>query len=94
MDKDTIKRNLRLIGTICAMILAVIGALGIDVPSIQDSEILSAIAALIAAVAPILSHWFNNNYTIGAKMAQPYVKEFNTVIKDEVDAMGRGEDHE
>ena len=94
MDKETIKRNLRLIGTICAIILAVIGALGIDVPSIQDSELLSAIATIVAAAAPVLSYWFNNNHTIGAKMAQPYVKEFNTVIKDEVDAMGRGEENE
>ena len=94
MDKETLKKNLRLIGTICAIILAVIGALGIDVPSIQDSEIVSAIAALIAAIAPALSHWFNNNYTIGAKMAQPYVKEFNDAVKNEVDAMGRGDDNE
>ena len=94
MDKETIKKYLRLLGTICAIILAIIGALGIDVPSIQDSEILSAIAALIAAVAPVLSYWFNNNFTVGAKMAQPYVKIFNNAVKDEFDVMGRGEKDE
>lgn len=94
MDKEKMKRNLRLLGTVCAIILAIIGALGIDVPSIQDSELLSAIATIIAAAAPLLSYWFNNNHTIGAKMAQPYVKEFNTAVKDEVDSMGRGEEYE
>ena len=90
MDNDTLKRNLRLVGTICAIILAIIGALGIDVPSIQDSEILSAIATLIAAIAHALSYWFNNNHTLGAKMSQPYIKEINTAVKDEMDSMGRG----
>ena len=94
MNKENLKRNLRLLGTVCAIILAIIGSLGIDVPSIQDSELVSAIAALIAAVAPLLSHWFNNNYTIGAKMAQPFVKEFNDAVNNEVDTMGRGDDNE
>lgn len=94
MNKETVKRNLRLLGTVCAMTLAIIGALGIDVPSIQDSEVLSAVATLVAALAPVLSYWFNNNHTIGAKMAQPYVKEFNTAVKDEVDSMGRGDENE
>ena len=93
MDKETIKRNLRLLGTVCAIILAIIGALGIDVPSIQDSELVSGIAAIIAAVAPLLSHWFNNNYTAGAKMAQPSIKEYNDAIRNEVDSMGRGDDN-
>ena len=94
MDKETIKRNLRLIGTVCAVILAIIGALGVDVPAIQDSELVSGIAAIVAAIAPFLSYWFNNNHTIGAKMAQPYVKEFNEAIKDEVETMGRGVENE
>ena len=93
MDKATLRRTLRLIGAVCATILAVIGALGIDVPSIQDSEIISAIAALIAAIAPLLNHWFNNNYTAGAKMAQPSIKEYNDAIRNEVDSMGRGDDN-
>lgn len=94
MDKETIKRNLRLLGTICAVILAVIGSLGIDVPSIQDSEVLSAVATLISATAPFLAYWFNNNHTDGAKMAQPFIKLFNTAIKNEVNDMGRGEEDE
>lgn len=95
MDKETIKRNLRLLGTICAMILAVIGSLGIDVPTIQDSPVLSAITTLLCAIAaPVLSYWYNNNHTAGAKMAQPFIKVFNTAIKNEVNDMGRGEEDE
>ena len=94
MDKDTARRWLRLIGIICTIILAVIGALGIDVPSLQDSTFGEVVASLVAVVAGLANHWYNNNYTVGAKIAQPSIKEINDSIKDEADAMGRGDDNE
>ena len=91
MDKETVLRVVRLIGMICTVILSIIGAFGIEVPSVQDYIPASAGAAAISVVAGWTNHWFNNNYTIGAKMAQPSIKEYNSAIKNEVDDMGRGE---
>ena len=94
MNKETLYRNLRLLGTICVIILAILGAFGIDVPSIQDMLPASFGAAAVGVISAITNHWYNNNYTIGAKMAQPSIKEYNSAIKNEVDEMGRGEEHE
>lgn len=94
MDKDTLYRWLRLIGIVCTIILAVIGALGVDVPSLQDSDILSGLVSLGAAVAGVANHWYNNNYTLGAKIAQSSIKEINESVKDEVESMGRGAENE
>ena len=94
MDKDTILRTLRLIGMICATILAVLGAFGIDVPSIQDYMPASFGAAAIGVIAGLTNHWYNNNYTAGAKMAQPMIKEYNESIKNEIDSMGKGDENE
>ena len=94
MDKETAKRWLRLIGMVCAIILAVIGALGIDVPALQDSDFMSSIAAIVAAVAGVTNHWYNNNYTLGAKIVQPQIHEINDAVKDEVASMGRGVEDE
>lgn len=91
MNKETIYRTLRLIGAICTVILAVIGALGVDVPSIQEVVPAGIGAAALALISEIANHWFNNNYTIGAKMAQPSIKQYNSMIKNEADDMGRGE---
>lgn len=94
MDKDTILRTLRFIGMLCAMFLSIIGALGIDVPSIQDYIPASATAIIVAVISEICNHWFNNNYTAGAKMAQPMIKEYNESLKNEVNSMGKGDENE
>lgn len=91
MDKDTIYRTIRLIGMVCTIILSIIGALGIEVPSIQEFMPASLGAAAVGAVASVANHWFNNNYTTGAKMVQPSIKQINSAIKNEVGEMGRGE---
>lgn len=94
MDKDTILRTLRFIGMLCAMFLSIIGALGIDVPSIQDYIPASATAIIVAVISELANHWFNNNYTAGAKMAQPMIKEYNDALKNEVNSMGKGDEDE
>lgn len=94
MDKETFYRTLRLIGMVCATILAVIGALGIDVPTLQDYIPASAGAAAVGVLANFANHWFNNNYTAGAKMVQPSIKKYNSMIKNEVCEMGEGEKDE
>lgn len=94
MNKETLYRTLRFIGMICAVILSVIGALGIDVPSIQDYLPASVTAVVVAIVSGIANHWYNNNYTPGAKMAQPMIKEYNESLKNEVNSMGKGDGNE
>ena len=94
MDKDTILRTLRFIGMLCAMFLSIIGALGIDVPSIQDYIPASATAIIVAVISELANHWFNNNYTAGAKMAQPMIKEYNEALKNEINSMGKGDEDE
>lgn len=91
MDKENILKVIRLIGMVCTVILSVIGAFGIDVPSIQEYIPASVGAAAVSVIAGMANHWFNNNYTTGAKMAQPSIKQYNSAIKNEVDDMGRGE---
>lgn len=94
MNKETVLRTLRFIGMLCAMFLSVIGAIGIDVPSIQDYIPASVCAVIVAVLSEICNHWFNNNYTRGAKMAQPLIKEYNEALKNEVDDMGKGDEDE
>lgn len=94
MNKETIYRTLRFIGMLCAMFLSIVGALGIDIPSIQEYIPASVTAVIVAVLSEICNHWFNNNYTAGAKMAQPLIKEFNDSLKNEVDTMGQGDEHE
>lgn len=94
MNKETIYRTIRFIGMICAIILSVIGALGIEVPSIQEYFPAGLGAAAVGVVGSLANHWFNNNYTAGAKMVQPSIKQINSAIKNEVNEMGRGEEHE
>lgn len=94
MNKETIYRTLRLIGAICTVILAVIGAMGVDVPTFQEFVPAGVGAAAIALISEAANHWFNNNYSAGAKMAQPSIKEYNSAIKNEVNEMGRGDTDE
>lgn len=94
MNKETLLRTLRFVGMLCAIFLSVIGALGIDVPSIQEVVPASWTAVIVAVASALANHWYNNNYTAGAKMAQPLIKEFNDSLKNEVDDMGKGDDHE
>ena len=94
MNKETVLRTLRFIGMLCAMFLSIIGALGIEVPSIQDYIPASVCAAIVAVISEICNHWFNNNYTQGAKMAQPLIKEYNEALKNEVNDMGKGDENE
>lgn len=94
MNKETLYRTIRFIGMLCAIFLSVIGALGIDVPSIQEFVPASWTAVIVAVASALANHWYNNNYTEGAKMAQPLIKEFNEALKNEVNDMGKGEDDE
>ena len=94
MSKETIYRTIRFIGMLCAMFLSIIGACGIDVPSIQEYVPASVAAVIVAVCSEIANHWFNNNYTPGAKMAQPMIKEFNDALKNEVADMGKGDEDE
>lgn len=94
IDKDTVYRWLRLIGLVCTTILAIIGALGVDVPSIQEFAPAAAACAVLAPIINGRNHWKNNNYTLGAKIVQPQIKEINTAIKDEVVDMGKGDENE
>lgn len=94
MNKETFYRTLRLIGMLCGIFLSIIGALGIDVPSIQEYIPASWAAVIIAVVSGIANHWYNNNYTEGAKLAQPHIKEYNSALQNEVDDMGSGDDNE
>lgn len=94
MKKEAVLRTLRFIGMLCAIFLSVIGALGIDVPSIQDYLPASWTAVIVAIVSALANHWYNNNYTPGAKMAQTHIKEYNDALKHEVSGMGKGEEDE
>ena len=94
MNKATIYRTIRFIGMLCAIFLSVIGALGIDVPSIQDFVPASWTAVIVAIASALANHWYNNNYTAGAKMAQPMIKEINSALKSEVSTMGEGDKDE
>lgn len=94
MDKDKFYRTLRLIGAICSFILGVIGALGINVPSIQEYLPAGIVAIIVAFASEVTNHWFNNNYTEGAKLAQPSIKEYNMMLKAEADHMGKGDEDE
>lgn len=94
MNKATIYRTIRFIGMLCAMFLSIVGACGIDVPSIQEYVPASVAAVIVAVCSEIANHWFNNNYTEGAKMVQPMIKEINTSLKKEVSAMGVGDEDE
>ena len=94
MNKATFYRTLRFIGMICGIFLSVIGALGIEVPSIQEYIPASWAAVVIAIISGISNHWYNNNYTLGAKLAQPYIKEYNSALRNEVDDMGEGDEDE
>lgn len=94
MNKQTLYRTLRFIGMLCAIFLSVIGALGIDVPSIQEYVPASWAAVIIAIASSLANHWYNNNYTAGAKMAQEHIKEYNSALKNEVKDMGKGDENE
>ena len=94
MDKATVYRTIRFIGMVCAIILSVIGALGIEVPSIQEYFPAGLGAAAVGVVSSLANHWYNNNYTAGAKMVQPDIKQINSTIKHEVGEMGRGDENE
>lgn len=94
MNKQTLYRTLRFIGMLCAIFLSVIGALGIDVPSIQEYVPASWAAVIIAIASSLANHWYNNNYTPGAKLAQPMIKEYNDSLKNEVNDMGKGDEDE
>lgn len=94
MNKAVFYRTIRLIGMFCAMFLSIIGACGIEVPSIQEYVPASIAAVIVAVCSEIANHWFNNNYTEGAKMVQPMIKEINTSLKQEVSAMGEGDENE
>lgn len=94
MNKETVLRTLRFVGMLCAMFLSIVGALGIDVPSIQDYIPASVSAVIVAILSEICNHWFNNNYTAGAKLAQPHIKEYNQMLKNEVNGMGKGDENE
>ena len=94
MNKETIKRNARLIGMICSAILAIIGAFGVEVPSIQECTPLAIAVSIAVAVAEVCDHWFNNNYSEGAKIVQPQIKEINTALKTEMNGMGKGDENE
>ena len=91
MNKATVYRTIRFIGMLCAIFLSVIGALGIDVPSIQEFVPASWTAVIIAVASALANHWYNNNYTEGAKLAQPHIKEYNDALKNEVNTMGGGD---
>ena len=57
MNRETLLRTLRFIGMLCAIFLSVIGALGIEVPSIQEVVPASWTAVIIAvasALAPLV----------------------------------------
>lgn len=94
MKRETVLRTVRFIGMLCSIFLAVIGALGIQVPSIQEVVPASWTAVIVAVASALANHWYNNNYTAGAKMAQPMIKEFNDSLKHEVSGMGKGEENE
>ena len=94
MKRETVLRTIRFIGMLCAIFLSVIGALGIDVPSIQEVVPASWAAVIVAVASALANHWYNNNYTTGAKMAQPLIKEFNEALKNEVNTMGQGDENE
>lgn len=94
MNKATFYRTLRFVGMLCAIFLSVIGALGIDVPSIQEFVPASWTAVIVAIASALANHWYNNNYTEGAKLAQPFIKEFNTALKNEMNNMGKGDEDE
>ena len=94
INKNTVLRTVRFIGMLCAIYLSVIGALGIDVPSIQEVVPASWSAVSVAVASSLANHWYNNNYTIGAKIVQPQIKEINDSVKDEVNDMGKGDDNE
>lgn len=94
MNKETVLRTVRFIGMLCAIFLSVIGALGIDVPSIQEFVPASWSAVVVAVASALANHWYNNNYTLGAKIVQPQIKEINEAVKTEMDGMGKGDDNE
>lgn len=94
MNKATFYRTLRFVGMLCAIFLSVVGALGIDVPSIQEYVPASWAAVIVAVASGLANHWYNNNYTEGAKLAQPYIKEYNTALKHEMNNMGKGDEDE
>lgn len=94
MNKDVIYRTIRFIGMLCTLFLGIVGALGIDVPSIQEYVPASVAAVIVAICSEIANHWFNNNYTEGAKLAQPHIKEYNSALKNEANDMGKGDENE
>lgn len=94
MNKQTIYRTIRFIGMLCAMFLSIIGACGIEVPSIQEYVPASVAAVIVAVCSEVANHWFNNNYTQGAKMVQPEIKQINSAIKHETKDMGRGDEED
>ena len=88
MNKETVLRTVRFLGMLCTIYLSVIGALGIDVPSIQEFVPTSWSAVIVAVASAFANHWYNNNYTLGAKIVQPQIKEINEAVKTEMDGMG------
>lgn len=94
MNKATLYRTIRLIGMFCAMFLSIVGACGIEIPSIQEYVPASVAAVIVAICSEIANHWFNNNYTAGAKMVQPMIKEINSALRSEVKTMGEGDKDE
>lgn len=94
MNKATIYRTVRFIGMLCTLFLGIVGALGIEVPSIQEYVPASVAAVIVAICSEIANHWFNNNYTAGAKMAQEHIKEYNISLKNEINSMGKGDENE
>lgn len=79
MTKADIYRWLRLIGIICTTILAVIGALGVDIPPIQDGVLTGAVASIGVVLMNGWNHWKNNNYTAEAKVIQPQLDELKAM---------------
>lgn len=70
MNKDKLYRNLRLLGIICTTILAVLSALGIDIPAINDSLVTGVVTSLVAVYANTRAYWKNNNHTFEAVEGQ------------------------
>ena len=94
MNKATVYRTIRFIGMLCAMFLSIVGAIGIEIPTIQEYVPASVAAVIVAVCSEIANHWFNNNYTAGAKIAQTHIKEYNEALKNEGNDMGKGDENE
>lgn len=94
MNKDVMYRTIRFIGMLCTLFLGIVGALGIEVPTLQEYVPASVAAVIVAVCSEIANHWFNNNYTAGAKLAQTHIKEYNAALKNEVNDMGKGDENE